>query len=271
MCSESTRVALVTGATRSMGIAIARSLFHDGFSVMGCGRSIQDGVAAAASIDSSGYRARFVTCDVTDATQVDAAIKATIEAFGRLDVVVNNAAAIEHVRRGHDLPVADMDVSVLDNMLQVGVIGPFLLAKAAIPHMLARGSGVFVHVTSVAAVRALPGLTGYGPSKAALEALSNQIAVDYGSAGIRSNCVRAGTIRVSGNHGLLDDPQAGALLRRSQMIGRNGLPQDVAAAVSYLASEKASFVTGSVLSVDGGSVTKQDSRAADFYSDTARS
>lgn len=260
-------VALVTGMTRSMGIAIARQLFVDGFSVVGCGRSTQEGRAAANDIDPLEGRVRFVTCDLADGQGPPSAIKATIDYFGRVDVVVNNAAAIDQVRTGKDRLLHEMEPGDFDRMLRIGVTAPFLLARAAVPHMLRQGGGVFVHLSSVAARRAFPGLTAYGTSKAALEALSTQIASDYGNLGIRSNCVRAGTIRVDANRALLDHHKAGKLLLDNQMLLRTGTPEDVAAAVSFLCSEASRFITGSVLTVDGGSLAKQlVARAADVYS-----
>lgn len=232
MSADGPAVALVTGVTRSMGIAIARQLFVDGFSVVGCGRSTQEGWAAANDIDPLEGRVRFVTRDLADSQGPPSAIKATIDYFGRVDVVVNNAAAV--------------------------------------PHMLRQGGGVFVHLSSVAARRTFPGLTAYGTSKAALEAVSSQIASDYGNLGIRSNCVRAGTIRVDANRALLDHHKAGKLLLDNRMLPRAGTPEDVAAGVSFLCSEASRFIVGSVLTVDGGSLAKQMvAKAADVYSAAA--
>jgi NAD(P)-dependent dehydrogenase (short-subunit alcohol dehydrogenase family) len=253
-----------------MGIAIARQLFVDGFSVIGCGRSTHEGRAAASEIDPLGGEVRFVTCDLAEGQGAASAIEAALDYFGRIDVVVNNAAAVDQVRTGKDRPLHEMDPADFDRMLRVGVTAPFLLARAAVPHMLRQRGGVFVHLSSVAARRALPGLTGYGTSKAALEALSSQIASDYGHLGIRSNCVRAGTIRVDANRALLDHPQAGALLLENQMLPHAGTPEDVAVAVSFLCSEASRFITASVLTVDGGFLVKQMvARAADVYSAAA--
>lgn len=251
------RVAIVTGATREMGIAIARKLFDDGFAVVGCGRSAAEGQRAATDIDPTGELVRFVPCDMADAAQIQAVVDATIEAFGRIDVVVNNAAAIGQVRSGHSLPVADHDVGVFEEIFRVGVTAPFILAKATIPFMISGGGGAFVHISSASTAGAVPGMTAYAPSKAALEALSNQIAVDYGPQSIRSNCVRVGMVRVEANSINHDDPVIGPMMRSGQMLDMVGQPEHVAAAVSFLAGDESEFVTGSVLVADAGMTTKQ--------------
>ncbi len=136
--------------------------------------------------------------------------------------------------------------------MRIGVTGPFLLAKAVIPLMVKQGGGAFVHISSITTVSVMPGMTAYAPSKAALEALSNQIAIDYGSDGIRSNCVRAGMFRVGASAKNHDDPEMGSRMRSIQMLDLMGVPEHIASAVSFLASEDAAFVTGSIVTADAG-------------------
>lgn len=260
------KVALITGASKNIGRAIFERLAREGVAVMGVGRSLDTGLKVAADIRAAGGRADFVACDVTDEEQIRAAVSHTVDVFGGIDIVVNNAAATHIIRSGNERDVVNESYEVFDQFMKIGVYAPFLFAKFSIPEMIRRGGGVFVNISSIAAAGAVKGTTAYGPCKAALESLTNQIAVEYGDRGIRAISVRAGPIRTDENHMLHDHPEAGPLLRSSQMLStRVGVPDDIASAVAFAASDEASFITGSVLSVEAGQVAKQhtpDLRAA---------
>ena len=251
------KVAVVTGMTATMGATIGRRLAAEGAAVVGMGRSAAAGEEIAAGIVADGGRAAFVTGDLTSAADIEAAVEEAVARFGGLDIVVNNAAAVDLVRDGQEAPLAEVAPETFERQLRVGLHGPFLLARAAIPHMMRRSGGAFVSLSSIGAHRAHPGMTGYAPTKAALEALDRQIAMDYGAHGIRANTVVVGRIRVSHNVGVHDDPVLGAALRdETQMLPTTGRPEDIAAAVAFLASAEAAFITGVTLHVDGGSAAK---------------
>jgi meso-butanediol dehydrogenase / (S,S)-butanediol dehydrogenase / diacetyl reductase len=251
------KVAIVTGATRTMGEAIAKRLAREGAAVVGFGRSSELGRAIADGINADGGRAAFIAGDVTKPDDVRAAVEAAVTTFGRLDIVVNNAAAVELIREGLEGSIVGVHIDTFEQQLRVGLHGPFLLARAAIPHMLQNGGGSFVSVSSHGGHRAFPGLSGYGPTKAAVEALTRQIAADFGAQGIRANSVVLGSIRVSQNEHVHDDPDMGQALRDMQMLSNvAGLPEDIAAAVTFLASDEAKFITGVSLPVDGGLLAK---------------
>lgn len=253
------KVALITGASKNIGRAIFERLASEGVTVMGLGRRLDLGTTVAASIRAAGGRADFIECDVTDEAQVRAAVARTVAAFGGIDIVVNNAAATHIIRAGNAHAAVDESLETFDQFMRVGVYAPFLFAKYAIPEMIQRGGGVFVNISSIAAVSAIKGFTAYGPSKAALEALTNQIAVDYGHQGIRAVALRVGPIRTDESQVVHDHPEAGPMLRDTQMLtARIGVPADVASAVVFAASDEASFVTGSVLSVDAGQASKKN-------------
>jgi NAD(P)-dependent dehydrogenase (short-subunit alcohol dehydrogenase family) len=195
----SDKVAVVTGATQTMGAAIAARLAAEGAHVVGFGRSADRGHAVAAAISAAGGSATFVAGDITEAADVQALVDQTVACFGRLDIVVNNAAAVELIRTGAEVGVLAEPAAVFDWQFQVGLYGPLRLAQLAIAHMVQAGGGAFVTISSLGGHRAFPGMTSYGPAKAAVEALSRQIAVDHGGANIRSNCVVVGSVRVEQN------------------------------------------------------------------------
>ncbi|MGE0387885.1 MAG: SDR family NAD(P)-dependent oxidoreductase [Gammaproteobacteria bacterium] len=249
------KVAIVTGATQSMGVAIAARLAEEGAIVIGCGRSADRGEAAAQAIRARGARAEFLRADVGVEADVRSVVEVAARIHGRIDIVVNNAAAIDHIRGGGERPTAEETDEALDRHLRVGLYGPLWFARHALAHMRAHG-GAFVHLSSQAAMRAVPGMPAYASAKAALEALSRQMAVDFAAHGIRSNVVRVGAIQVEQNARLHEHPIAGPEMRANQILQRPGRPEDIAAAVAFLASDDAGFMTGTVLDVDGGTGAK---------------
>jgi NAD(P)-dependent dehydrogenase (short-subunit alcohol dehydrogenase family) len=250
------KVAVVTGATQTMGTAIARRLAAEGAHVVGFGRSAERGHAVAARLTADGGSALFVEGDITNEVDVQTLVDRAVATFGRLDIVVNNAAAVELIRTGVETGVADEPAAAFEWQFKVGLYGPLRLAQLAIPHMVRGGGGAFVTISSQGGHRAFPGMTSYGPVKAAAEALSRQIAVDYGDRNIRSNCIVVGSIRVEQNEHVHDDPMLGAQLRDMQMLPAAGSPEHIASAVAFLAGDDAEFITGVALPVDGGLMAK---------------
>jgi len=250
------KVAVVTGATQTMGAAIARRLAAEGAHVVGFGRSAERGHAVAARLTADGGSAMFVEGDITNEVDVQTLVDRAVATFGRLDIVVNNAAAVELIRTGVETGVADEPAAAFEWQFKVGLYGPLRLAQLAIPHMVRGGGGAFVTISSQGGHRAFPGMTSYGPVKAAAEALSRQIAVDYGDRNIRSNCIVVGSIRVEQNEHVHDDPVLGAQLRDMQMLPAAGSPEHIASAVAFLAGDDAEFITGVALPVDGGLMAK---------------
>ncbi|ODN71071.1 SDR family NAD(P)-dependent oxidoreductase [Methylobrevis pamukkalensis] len=241
------QVALVTGGAKGIGRAIVRELAGKGASIIvGAGRDLAGAEAVAEDITASGGRARAFACDLGDRASVDGMVDAAVAAFGRLDIVVGNAGASA---RGL---LTDLSADDWDTVFAINTRGFFFLATAAARHMIPQGSGLVVSIAGASAHRCYPGAGGYGPSKAAVVSLTQQMAVEWARHGLRVNGVSPGPIR---------DPDSGWQQREPALaeevlkipLKRAGRPEDVARAVGYLA--EADYVTGQMLVVDGGSTT----------------
>jgi NAD(P)-dependent dehydrogenase (short-subunit alcohol dehydrogenase family) len=250
------KVAIVTGATKDMGEATAERLAAEGVKVLCCGRDSERGEQCAARIRANGGEAQFVRVDVGVEEDVRNAISTAIARFGRLDIVVNLAAAVDEVRAGGGKRVTEETNEGFLRQININLVAPFWFFKHAIPEMQKTGGGNFVNVSSLTGKKGYKGIPAYSTSKAGLEGLSRQVAVDYGDSNIRTNCIRVGAIRVANSAPLYDHPVVGPALRQGQIVDRSGTPDDVASMVAFLASDESSFISGHVLPVDGGADIK---------------
>lgn len=232
------RVALVTGGARGIGEAYARALHTAGARVVVADILDPEGEALVAEL---GERAAFVHLDVTSEEQWDAAIRAAIDAFGAVDVLVNNAGI------ANAAPIEHFTLAKWNAVIAVNLTGVFLGCRAVVPHMKERGSGSIINISSVEGMRGSQGLHGYTASKFGVRGLSQSLAVELGPFGIRVNSVHPGfittsmTTRIDPAH--LDIP-----------LGRPGQPSDVAGTIVFLASDASSFTTGAEFVVDGGMI-----------------
>ena len=213
-------------------------------------------------LDEAGARGRRrdlargggrATSTATSPTRRDvaAAVASTVEAFGALDIVYNNAAIIAYGKR-----MADLDVEQWDRTLAVNLRGPFLCAKHALPHLIARGGGVIINVSSHGAFQASPvGVADYGAAKGGLVTLTYYLASEYGADGVRANCIAPGPVPTDLNRPFLGTAEEGRRMAAAYIpLGRVGEVDDVACAAVFLASDEAKWITGAVLRVDGGIV-----------------
>jgi dihydroanticapsin dehydrogenase len=241
------KACVVTGAGSGIGRATAHKLAEEGGSVV-CVDIDAEAVEATAS--AIGDAALAVAADVSSRANATAFVERCVEAFGAIDVLVNNA--------GVNLPGVFHEVSdeTIERTLGVNVRGPIYACQAAIPHMLERGGGSIVNVSSVNGVVAEPYLAIYATSKGAVVMLSRGIALDYAKQGIRCNAVLPGWVDTPINYAHAD--MLGGLqhvydtIDSFQPIGRPGEPNEIANVIAFIASDEASFMTGSVILADGG-------------------
>jgi len=245
------RVAIVTGAASGIGRATAFALAAEGAAVLVADVDDAGARAVAEEIARRGGRASAQRTDVADERSVAAMIAAAVERYGGLDVLHNNAAAVDPALLSRDGEVAAMEVEVWDRTFAVNLRGPMLGCKHAIPRMLERGRGAIVNTSSAAGWAGDLTRSAYGASKAALESLTRYVATQYGKRGIRCNAIAPGVIATPALAANVPREQL-AVYERTALTPRLGVPEDIAAAVVFLVSDDGAFVTGQTLRVDGG-------------------
>jgi NAD(P)-dependent dehydrogenase (short-subunit alcohol dehydrogenase family) len=242
------RIALVTGAARGLGRAIALALAEAGADLALGLRDASRDAGLAREIRDLGRRALPLQMDVTRLEEVDAAVAATVEQLGSLDLLVNNAGGGAGL-----VPAEEVSVAAFDRTLNVNLRGAFFACRAAFEPMRERGFGRIVTVSSQAALVALPGEAAYCSAKAAVSHLTRCLAVEWGRHGITVNSVAPTFVRTPGTEPVLSDPQFRAEVEeRIAALHRIGEPDEVAGAVVFLCSPAASLITGETLVIDGG-------------------
>jgi NAD(P)-dependent dehydrogenase (short-subunit alcohol dehydrogenase family) len=246
------KVAIVTGAARGQGAAVAREFAAEGAAVALWDVLDDAGRAVAAEITERGGRARYLHCDVTQEEDVRGSVEAVVTAEGGLDVLYNNAAVIAYFRKIGELPAAEWD-----RTMAVNLRGPFLCAKYALPHLVARGGGVVLNVSSHGAVQASPiGCADYAVAKGGLITFTYYLAAEYGAQNVRANCILPGPVPTDLNAPFLASPEGRAAAAQMIPLGRVGEVADVARAAVFLASDDAKWISGATLRVDGGIVVQ---------------
>ncbi|GAB4180641.1 MAG: SDR family oxidoreductase [Rhodocyclaceae bacterium] len=244
------KIAIVTGAGSGFGEGIAKRYAQEGCRVIVNDLKAEGGERVAREIVASGGEARFVRADVSSDADVARLVRSAIDAFGGLNIVVNNAGFTHRNR-----PMLEVGEEEFDRIYAVNVKSLFLTARHAVPVFRAQGGGCFVTIASTAGVRPRPGLTWYNGSKGAAIVTSRSMAAELGPDRIRVNCINP----VIGETGLLetfmgmpDTPANRQRFLAGIPLGRFTRPSDVAAAAVFLASDEAEFITGACIEVDGG-------------------
>jgi NAD(P)-dependent dehydrogenase (short-subunit alcohol dehydrogenase family) len=244
MSSSPQKVVLVTGAARGIGLATAKRFLADGWRVALLdieAELLRKSVEALAAPDNT----LALPCDVSDARAVAGAFDQVARQFGRLDALVNNAGIAIFA------PLMELSDDDWDRVLAVNLTGPFLCTRAAVPLMRERGGGAIVNITSISALRASTLRAAYGTSKAGLAHLTKQFAVELGLLGIRVNAVAPGPVDTAMAKAV-HTPEIRADYHDNIPLNRYGFEEELAETVFFLCSDRASYITGQMLAVDGG-------------------
>lgn len=243
------KVALVTGAGSGIGRATALAFAARGAAVGVADFNLEGAKETVAQLEAAGARGLAVHVDVADAASVEAMVKATVEAFGRLDYLVNNAGISAAAAPA---PLHDVTLEAFERVQRVNVTGTFLGMKHAIPAMLAHGGGAIVNLSSTMGDRAAAGDPSYATSKHAVRGLTKSAALTYATLGVRVNAVGPGVVRTAMTAPIFDDEQTSGWLLGVTPMRRFGEPREVADLIVFLCSDAASYITGGYYPVDGG-------------------
>jgi NAD(P)-dependent dehydrogenase (short-subunit alcohol dehydrogenase family) len=250
MFKLNSKTALITGAASGIGEAIANALSAAGARVIVADLDRRDGERVAQACATNGQGAHFLSLDVTDERNCVGVADTVRKEYGPLDILINNAGI------GHVGTIEATDGTDLDRLYAVNVRGVFNVTKAFIGEMLARGAGVIVNIASIGGVVGIPDRLAYCTTKSAAVGLTKSLAIDHATQGIRVNCVCPGRVEtpfVTARLREYSDPEeAYREMASSRAIGRIGKPEEIAAAVLYLVSDEAAFITGTALIIDGG-------------------
>lgn len=241
------KVAIVTGSTSGIGIGIARLYAAEGAKVVICGRRKEKGEVVVEQIRSAGGEATYHFLDLTDFATIEKLIDDTAESYGKIDILVNNAANV-------GLPdgrVDELTLEMWDAIFNSDLRGAFYAIKCVLPHMQKNGGGSIVNIGSMASCGGDLGATAYSCAKAGVDMLTSSVALQYGKENIRCNCVRPGLIVTPQNEAVVSEQLRQIFLSNIE-VNRYGCPEDIGHACVFFGSDESAFVTGQIINVDGG-------------------
>jgi meso-butanediol dehydrogenase / (S,S)-butanediol dehydrogenase / diacetyl reductase len=237
------KIAIITGGGSGIGLSCTQLFCREGAQSVIFGRR-EDRLQSA--VEQIGDSVLAVSGDITCDEDIGRLVADTLSAYGRIDILVNNAGVFT------GSPVHETENDDWDNILNINLTGVFKLTREVLPHMMRQKSGSLIHISSILGMVAAPNVAAYNTSKGALNQFSRSLAVEYGSSGIRSNAVCPGLIATEMTEELMADEELMQEWSKNYPIGRFGQPDDIAQACLFLASDESSFITGTVLPVDGG-------------------
>lgn len=244
------RIAIVTGASSDIGLEISKKFVEEGANVVLLGRDGTKLEKVRKSIKDYASRTVAIPCDITNESQVIQTVNQITDHYGRIDILVNNAGIITDPIHFHDMSEEDWK-----SLVNTNLFGTFNITKSVIVKMLEnKNGGSIINIGSISAERAIPKvhLTVYCTTKAAINMFTKGLAVEYARRNIRCNCVNPGIVNAGMIKSYLDYPEARKVLEDRQPLNRIGEPEDVANAVTYLASDESKWISGIILNVDGG-------------------
>lgn len=248
----SDKIGLVTGGGMGIGRAICLAYAREGAKVVVADFNPESGAETVQLIRESGGDALFVQADVSDEAQVKTMVETAVAHYGRLDIACNSAA----VSRGSG-PIHLFEKNVFDDTLNMCLSNTWLCQKYELSAMLEQGAGSIVNISSNASLRGQVYNTAYAAAKAGVNILTQSSAAEYGGKGIRINAVSPGVVRTPGvEKYFAEQPKIAEGLKRAAVMNRLGEPEEIAEAVVFLCSDRASFITGQILSVDGGAAVR---------------
>lgn len=241
------RVAVITGSSRGIGRAIAEAFAVAGASVVVSSRKLEACQSVVGSIEQRGGSATAVACNVSDKEQLRNLVDETVRRFGRLDVLVCNAAVNPYFG-----PMASMPDEAYDKIMGSNVKSTFWLCNMAAPHMVSQGRGSIILVSSIGGRHGSANIAVYDMSKAADSSLVRSLAVEWGAKGVRANCIAPGLIKTDFSRAFWQDEGLLKSVEQRLPVPRIGLPEDVSGLALFLASDASSYLTGQTITVDGG-------------------
>jgi len=248
------KVALITGGSLGLGKATAILFAGEGAKVVITGRTEKTLKATVAEAKKKGLEIDYLVSDVSKEEDCKEAVDYVIDKYGKIDILFNNAGVL-YVATTHET-----DTEIWDETFAINARGTYLMSKYAIPHMLEKGYGCIVNNSSVLGLKAVPGVAAYNATKGAVTQLTRSTALEYADKGIRVNAICPGTIDTPMVDGLLDSmpnrADATELFKSFHPMGRFGTPEEIAHSVLFLCDDNVGFMTGTMLSVDGGWIAK---------------
>jgi NAD(P)-dependent dehydrogenase (short-subunit alcohol dehydrogenase family) len=241
------QVAIITGSSRGIGMETAKLMARLGAKVVVSSRKAEACEEVAKAIRNEGGEAVVIPCNVSRKTEVEALIKGTTDRFGKIDILVCNAAANPAFG-----PIQDLPDDAFDKIMVTNVKANVWLCQMAIPGMVEKGGGSVVIISSIAGLRASPMLGAYGMSKAADFALARTLAVEWAGKNIRINCIAPGLIKTDFARALWEDTERVAKRNATTPLRRIGEPEEIATVAAFLAAPASSFITGQIIVADGG-------------------